>query len=86
MRQGLKRLGFGALGAVVFLAVWIGVAALGHIARFPAVVTDAILAVAGFATYVLYARRIERRAVAELNRRFAAAEIGVGFAHPTLSS
>jgi membrane protease YdiL (CAAX protease family) len=80
MRRVLKRLGFGALGALVFLVAWIGFAALGHFAHFPPPVTDVVLAVAGLATYVLYVRATEKRAVTELDARSAIPHVVAGFA------
>lgn len=80
MRRVLKRLGFGALGAIVFFAVWIGVAALAHVAHFPQLVTDIVLAASGFATYIAYVRVTERRNVTELDLRSATPQITAGFA------
>jgi uncharacterized protein len=72
MKQALKQLGFGLLGAVIFFAVWIGAAAL----RAP----EVLLAAAGFATYITYVRLIERRRVTELHARAALPQTLGGFA------
>lgn len=80
MKQTLKQLGFGLLGAVVFFAVWIGVATLASSVHLPPEMTGLVLAAAGFATYVAYARYVERRQVTELQPRAALPQTFAGFA------
>lgn len=80
MKQALKHLGFGLLGAVVFVAVWAGIAILAQLAHITPRITDIVLAAAGFATYASYVRLTERRPVLELSGRGALAQIAGGFA------
>lgn len=80
MKQRLKHLGFGLLGAVIFLGVSIGVAAFGHSVHLPPLLTNVLLAAAGFATYLLYVRGTEHRKVTELQLRAAPAPTVAGFA------
>jgi membrane protease YdiL (CAAX protease family) len=79
VKQILRRLGFGFLGALIFVAVWAGVAVLGHDAHFASWITDILLAAAGFATYVVYVRATEHRKVSELEVRGVAPELVAGF-------
>jgi membrane protease YdiL (CAAX protease family) len=75
-----RQLGIGLLGAILFLATWIALALLLHAAHLPLRMGDVVLAIAGFATYIAYVRRVERRGVTELQTRTALPEVAGGFA------
>jgi uncharacterized protein len=75
-----KRLGSGLLGAMIFVAAWIGVSAWAHAVRTPVLVTNLALAAAGVLVYVAYVRAIERRTVTELQIRSALPQTVGGFA------
>lgn len=80
MKNRWRTIGFGLLGAVLFLAAWIGVAVLLHDLRVPLRVGDVVLAIAGFAVYIAYVRATEQRAISELEPRRALPELAFGFA------
>lgn len=79
MKQALKQLGFGLLGAIAFVIVWAGIAILAHAARIPPRITDVALALAGFTTYYLYVTTLERRKCTELDLGPALPQVSAGF-------
>ncbi len=79
MKNRWRAIGIGLLGAVLFLAAWIGVAVLLHDLHVPARAGEIILAIAGFAVYIAYVRATERRPISELEPRRAPTELVFGF-------
>lgn len=79
MNTHWRAIGIGLLGAILFLAAWIGVAVVLHRLHVPLRVGDVILAIAGFAVYIGYVRATEQRPIEELRPRRAFPELVSGF-------
>lgn len=84
MKLRLRSLGLGLLGAIVFVAVWTGVAVLAHGLHLTSGTGDVVMAVAGLLTYAGFVRLTERRAVTEVSTRTVAPLVSTGFAGGTL--
>ena len=80
MTVGLRRLGLGLLGAILFVAVWIGVVGFAHAGRLRPGIADIAVTAAGLLTYAGWVRAAERRSVTELSPRTLPALLGGGFA------